>query len=146
MTDIVETKYSSLSEDVYITNKNNVKNYMVSILSKLSDKKTSYTTMSYKKIAQQELKAKDNEKKSKLDKLTKMPKQQRDVEKLKMKHKLGIWGIGLQKSLIEYDARQVDNTHVVDTSEENTYLNAEMHETNDISHVAEDYNEGGIDD
>ena len=146
MTDIVETKYSALSEDVYIINKNNVKNYMVSILSKLSEKKTSYTTMSYGKIAQQELKAKDNEKKSKLDKLTKMLPQEREIEKLKMKHKLGIWGIGLQKSLIEYDARQIDNSHVVETNEENTYLDAEMNETNNISHVAEDFNEGGMDD
>ena len=52
-------------------------------------------------------------------------------------------GIKLSGVEINKDAAKILEELI---GEENTYLDAEMNETNNISHVAEDFNEGGIDD
>ena len=66
-------------------------------------------------------------------KLKEKTKEERSVINELKKHKLGEWGRGLQKGLVQYDVN-------VFADERNLFLEDEMRETNDLSGYDEEYN------
>lgn len=58
---------------------------------------------SYESIKKKMYQTKQSEKQIKTDYLKNMKKAQRKVEELKMKHKLGVWSVGLKKNIYKYD-------------------------------------------
>lgn len=64
--------------------------------------------MSYESIMKKVNRSKEREKRSIIDRLGKMSKEERKVEELFKMYKLGRWNVGLQKGLVSYDKNTYD--------------------------------------
>uniref|UniRef100_A0A6C0LTK7 Uncharacterized protein n=1 Tax=viral metagenome TaxID=1070528 RepID=A0A6C0LTK7_9ZZZZ len=89
--------------------------------------------MEYESVMKNILRSKQDEKDKIVKKLKEKTKEERAVINEMKKHKLGEWGRGLQKGLVQYDVN-------VFADERNLFLEDEMRETNDLSGYDEEYN------
>ena len=89
--------------------------------------------MEYEVVMKNILRSKQDEKDKIVKKLKEKTKEERSVINELKKHKLGEWGRGLQKGLVQYDVN-------VFADERNLFLEDEMRETNDLSGYDEEYN------
>ena len=107
-------------------------NYLISVLETFYQQKST-TFMDYNSVMKQILRSKQDEKDKIVKKLKEKTKEERAVINELKKYKLGEWGKGLQKGLVEYDENVFEQ-------ERNFFLEDEMREINDLSGYDEDYN------
>uniref|UniRef100_A0A6C0EG72 Uncharacterized protein n=1 Tax=viral metagenome TaxID=1070528 RepID=A0A6C0EG72_9ZZZZ len=107
-------------------------NYVINVLETFYQQKST-TFIEYESVMKQILRSKQDEKDKIVKKLKEKTKEERAVINELKKYKLGEWGKGLQKGLVEYDVNVFEQ-------ERNLFLEDEMREINDLSGYDEDYN------
>jgi hypothetical protein len=107
-------------------------NYVINVLETFYQQKST-TFIDYESVMKQILRSKQDEKDKIVKKLKEKTKEERAVINELKKYKLGEWGKGLQKGLVEYDENVFEQ-------ERNLFLEDEMREINDLSGYDEDYN------
>ena len=107
-------------------------NYIINVLETFYQQKST-TFMDYESVMKQILRSKQDEKDKIVKRLKEKTKEERAVINELKKYKLGEWGKGLQKGLVEYDENVFEQ-------ERNLFLEDEMREINDLSGYDEDYN------
>ena len=107
-------------------------NYLINVLETFYQQKST-TFMDYDSVMKQILRSKQDEKDKIVKRLKEKTKEERAVINELKKYKLGEWGKGLQKGLVEYDENVFEQ-------ERNLFLEDEMREINDLSGYDEEYN------
>ena len=109
-----------------------IMNYLINVLETFYQQKST-TFMDYDSVMKQILRSKQDEKDKIVKKLKEKTKEERAVINELKKYKLGEWGKGLQRGLVEYDENVFEQ-------ERNLFLEDEMREINDLSGYDEEYN------
>ena len=113
--------------------KKNVASLLVSIL-QIEMKDRSIIDLKYEDFVKNVKKTKEQEKKSIIDFLENMEKDELNIEKMLKKYKMGRWNTGLQKSNFIYDA----NTYDANRDNSLVRLYDEFAETNDFENVQDE--------
>jgi hypothetical protein len=165
--DLIETSDELQEYKIQVGNTEELKTRVCELLLgylQIEDKNKKAINLSYDKIIQQVRRGREKEKKSIVQELGKLSKEERRVEDMLKNFKIGRWNVGQQKGLVAYDAdtneretKDMIGQMLQDMEEENVDANGElMMDVYDLAtltnaekgYVAEDLevNEGGDED
>jgi hypothetical protein len=104
----VRSKNDDIIQGDIKNQKSNICSLLIAYL-KIVDEHKSIVDMSYEKIMDLVFKIKEKEKDTFTDRLKGLTDEERNVDNILKMNKLGAWGKGLEKGLINYDAQDYDD-------------------------------------